>query len=144
MPCHVRLVKGIPSGEISGRLSASTPGLRVLRSSDRDCLIALYLYLVRLPASRRYAGLTLLDLGRTRYGPPVSVIHAWSCDFRIVQRMGLHSSSTNGKYLALEAEMRRRLWWSLMLFDTRTCEMTDYRAVMLTPTWDCMNPLNVN
>lgn len=45
---------------------------------------------------------------------------------------------------ALEAEMRRRLWWSLMLFDTRICEMADYKAMMLTPTWDCRAPLNVN
>lgn len=63
---------------------------------------------------------------------------------RIAQRMGLHSESAYAKCPALEAEMRRRLWWSLMLFDTRICEMADYEAVMLTPTWDCRPPLNVN
>ena len=40
--------------------------------------------------------------------------------------------------------MRRRLWWSLILFDTRICEMADYKLVMLVPTWDCRTPLNVN
>lgn len=67
-----------------------------------------------------------------------------SIAIRIAQRMGLHSESAYAKCPALEAEMRRRLWWSLILFDTRICEMADYKAVMLTPTWDCRVPLNVN
>lgn len=40
--------------------------------------------------------------------------------------------------------MRRRLWWSLILFDTRICEMADYKTAMLAPTWDCRTPLNLN
>lgn len=40
--------------------------------------------------------------------------------------------------------MRRRLWWSLVLFDNRICEMADYKASNLLPTWDCKIPLNVN
>lgn len=40
--------------------------------------------------------------------------------------------------------MRRRLWWSLVTFDHRLCEMTDYKTTSLTPTWDCKIPLNVN
>jgi hypothetical protein len=51
-----------------------------LRSSDRDCLTALYLYLVspqghHLPCFP----LTLLGLGQTRYRPPVSILNAWRC-----------------------------------------------------------------
>ena len=51
-----------------------------LRSSDRDCLTALYLYLVSLLACHLRAGLTLSDLGQTRYRSPVSVLHAQRCD----------------------------------------------------------------
>ena len=40
--------------------------------------------------------------------------------------------------------MRRRLWWSLILFDTRICELADYKTAMLVPTWDCRTPLNLN
>lgn len=40
--------------------------------------------------------------------------------------------------------MRRRLWWSLILFDTRICEMADWKTAMLVPTWDCRTPLNLN
>ena len=63
---------------------------------------------------------------------------------RIAQRMGVHNESTYAKYTALEAEMRRRLWWSLIIFDSRICELSDYKTAMLTPTWDCKTPLNVN
>ena len=63
---------------------------------------------------------------------------------RIAQRMGMHSESTNAKCNALEAEMRRRLWWSLVIFDNRTSEMSDYKTSVLNPTWDCRTPLNLN
>ena len=58
--------------------------------------------------------------------------------------MGIHSESTLTKYSPFEAEMRRRLWWSLVLFDTRVGEMSNFHAVTLDPTWDCKTPLNAN
>lgn len=63
---------------------------------------------------------------------------------RIAQRMGIHNEAGLSKCTALEAEMRRRLWWSLMLFDTRISEMADLKTTTLVPTWDCRIPLNVN
>ena len=63
---------------------------------------------------------------------------------RIAERMGIHSESDLAKCTVLEAEMRRRLWWSLVLFDARISEMTNYKTTKLTPTWDCKIPLNVN
>ena len=63
---------------------------------------------------------------------------------RIAQRMGIHSESALAKCTAVEAEMRRRLWWSLMLFDTRISEIANCKTVTLDPTWDCKIPLNVN
>lgn len=63
---------------------------------------------------------------------------------RIAQRMGIHSESTLAKYTVIEAEMCRRLWWSLVLFDTRISEMASLKTVTLDPTWDCNVPLNVN
>jgi hypothetical protein len=58
--------------------------------------------------------------------------------------MGIHYESNNSKYPVLEAEMRRRLWWSFVLFDARISELSDYRTTILAPTWDCKIPLNVN
>jgi len=63
---------------------------------------------------------------------------------RIAQRMGIHSESILAKCTVLEAEMSRRLWWSLILFDTRIGEMADFKVTSLLPTWDCRVPLNVN
>lgn len=63
---------------------------------------------------------------------------------RIAQRMGINTEAANNKHSFLEAEMRRRLWWSLVLFDARISEMTDLKTCMLVPTWDCKLPLNVN
>ena len=64
---------------------------------------------------------------------------------RIAQRMGLHDESTYGRCSVLEAELRRRLWWSLVIFDNRMCEMSNcLKATLLLPTWDCRVPSNVN
>ena len=63
---------------------------------------------------------------------------------RIAQRMGTHSETANCAYGTLEAEMRRRLWWSLILFDARIGELADGKTATLLPTWDCRTPLNVN
>lgn len=67
-----------------------------------------------------------------------------SVAIRIGQRIGIHNESMYGKCSALEAEMRRRLWWSLIIFDNRICEMSDYKTASLAPTWDCRVPLNVS
>lgn len=67
-----------------------------------------------------------------------------SVAMRIAQRIGIHNESMYGKCSALEAEMRRRLWWSLVVFDNRICEMSDYKTALLAPTWDCHVPLNVS
>jgi hypothetical protein len=58
--------------------------------------------------------------------------------------MGLDNESSNVKCGPLEGEMRRRLWWALLLFDNRICEMGDYRAVTLSPSWNCRIPANLN
>ncbi|KAH1299488.1 hypothetical protein KXX11_006494 [Aspergillus fumigatus] len=100
----------------------------VLRTSDRDCLAALYLYLISV---------------RPQTDPrPLSPILGVA--IRIALRMGIHSESSYSRCTILEGEMRRRLWWSLVLFDNRICEMADYKASNLLPTWDCKIPLNVN
>lgn len=99
-----------------------------LRTGDRDCLTALLLYLVSLGA-------------RT---DPRSLSSMLGVALRIAQRMGIDNESENSRCTALEAEMRRRLWWSLVLFDARIGELANYRSAALGPTWDCRLPLNVN
>ncbi|KAL2801795.1 hypothetical protein BJX63DRAFT_150698 [Aspergillus granulosus] len=99
-----------------------------LRSDDRDCLTALYLYLVSLRCTT----------------DPRTLSSMLGIAIRVAQRLCLHSEAACLEHSPLEAEMRRRLWWALVLFDTRIGEMADYRTTNLTPLWDCKIPLNVN
>ncbi|KAH8812849.1 hypothetical protein F5884DRAFT_786537 [Xylogone sp. PMI_703] len=99
-----------------------------LRTSDRECLTALYLYLMSVRPCT----------------VPQSLSSMMGVAVRIAQRMGIHSEVALAKCTPLEAEMRRRLWWSLILFDARVGEMASSKTATLTPTWDCKIPLNVN
>lgn len=42
---------------------------------------------------------------------------------RMGQRMGLHAEMHNKEFSIFEAEMRRRTWWQIVLFDSRIGEM---------------------
>ncbi|RAK97960.1 transcription factor domain protein [Aspergillus ibericus CBS 121593] len=100
----------------------------VLRSGNRDCLTALLLYLISVRSET----------------DPRSLSSMLGVAIRNAQRMHIDNESANAKYPALEGEMRRRLWWSLILFDNRIGEMSEHKTSMLIPTWDCRTPLNVN
>lgn len=63
---------------------------------------------------------------------------------RNAQRMRLHDEGSNAKFPMLEAELRRRLWWSLVAMDHRICELVEYKTSSLTTLWNCRLPLNVN
>lgn len=115
----------------------------VLRTGERDCLTALYLYSVS-PTKCRTHGCSRSQVSVVPRTDPRSLSSMLGIAVRIAQRMGLHSESANVKCTVLEAEMRRRLWWSLVLFDTRICELADSKTSTLAPTWDCKIPLNVN
>ncbi|KAG9193153.1 hypothetical protein G6011_03188 [Alternaria panax] len=99
-----------------------------LKSSNRECLTALHLYLISLKPDT----------------DPRSLSSMLGAAVRIAQRMGIDTESTNARHSVLEAELRRRLWWSLSLFDDRMAEMTECKTTSLLPTWDCKSPLNVN
>lgn len=99
-----------------------------LRTGDRECLTAFYLFLV--------------SIGRST--DPRSMSSMLGIALRIAHRIGIHSEAACLKYNPLEAELARRLWWSFKIFDNRIGELADYRNVALAPTWDCKTPLNVN
>lgn len=64
---------------------------------------------------------------------------------RIAQRIGIHSEVANNKCAPFEAEMRRRLWWALVIFDSRISDMAGNKAAVPTvPIWDCQRPTNVD
>lgn len=64
---------------------------------------------------------------------------------RIAQHMRINIEASLAKCTPFEAEMRRRLWWALVLFDRRIVEVAGSMNVThLVPAWDCKIPLNVN
>lgn len=63
---------------------------------------------------------------------------------RTAERMRIDSESELSKSSPLEAEMCRRLWWALIMFDARVGELAYFPKAQLNPVWDCKVPLNVN
>ncbi|KAG7290108.1 hypothetical protein NEMBOFW57_000103 [Staphylotrichum longicolle] len=127
-----RTLFGSPKKEVlSGYQFACRQALvncNILQTSDRDALTALFLNLisVRLDTDPRSLSSTL------------------AVAIRLAQGMGYHNEANNAKAPPLEAEMRRRLWWALVVFDNRICEMLNYKTATLAPTWTCGTPLNLN
>ncbi|PVH78804.1 hypothetical protein DL98DRAFT_572886 [Cadophora sp. DSE1049] len=63
---------------------------------------------------------------------------------RIAQRMGLCYDGASYGLQPFEIEMRRRLWWQIMLLDFRVAELSGAGCSILTHVWTTKFPLNVN
>lgn len=63
---------------------------------------------------------------------------------RMGQRIGLATDGTHYGLLPFEAEMRRRLWWQIVLIDSRASEVSGAGPNILTYTWNTKVPLNFN
>lgn len=63
---------------------------------------------------------------------------------RMGQRIGLATDGTHYGLLPFEAEMRRRLWWQIVLIDTRASEVCGAGPNILTYTWNTKIPMNYN
>ena len=98
-----------------------------LRTSERECLSAFFLYMLSLGHHLDpRATYTMLGVGT-----------------RLAKRMRLDQEAANARLPPLEGELRRRLWWALVLFDARVSELAQSPPV-LDPTWDCRVPTNAN
>ncbi|KAJ8071803.1 hypothetical protein OCU04_002117 [Sclerotinia nivalis] len=95
---------------------------------DRNCLTALFFYLLSIRSK----------------SVPQSLSSMLAVAIRIAQRLGCHNELALSRLNPLEAELRRRLWWSLVLYDSRIGELADSKSPILNPTWDCKIPLNVS
>ncbi|KAK1573322.1 fungal-specific transcription factor domain-containing protein [Colletotrichum navitas] len=63
---------------------------------------------------------------------------------RIAQRMGLHR---DGQLLGLspfETEIRRRIWWQIILLESKYASLAGFCDAILPPNWDTTLPSNVN
>jgi len=62
----------------------------------------------------------------------------------MAQKLGLHRDGETLNFTPFEAEMRRRLWWQILISDTKHAIASGFHAPMLTWTWDTRLPHNVN
>ncbi|TVY42711.1 Aurofusarin cluster transcription factor [Lachnellula occidentalis] len=100
-----------------------------LRSSDMTILQGFFLYLL--------SGLNFsID--------PRALFCLTGISIRIAQRMGLNVDGTAYGLLPFEVEMRRRLWWQLLLLDTRVGELSGYGPSLHMHMWTTKLPSNVN
>lgn len=119
-------------------------------SENIDAMTALYLYSVSFFMVKAWLLLMNLPINACAQislrpqTDPRSLSTILAILIRNAQRMRLHDERSNAKHSALEAEIRRRLWWSLVAMDHRICELVEYQTSSLTPLWDCQMPLNVN
>lgn len=63
---------------------------------------------------------------------------------RLGQQMGLHRDGNDQKLPPFEVEMRRRLWWLIVLFDSRVAEFSGVGTSVITHQWTTRLPSNVN
>lgn len=64
---------------------------------------------------------------------------------RICQAIGIHRDGTNFPHLKpFEIEMRRRLFWSLLMLDLRAAEEQGTECIISDNSFDTLFPLNIN
>ncbi|TVY18754.1 Transcription factor vrtR1 [Lachnellula arida] len=100
-----------------------------LRSSDMTILQGFLLYLL---SSLNFS----ID--------PRALFCLTGISIRIAQRIGLNVDGTAYGLLPFEVEMRRRLWWQLLLLDTRIGELSGYGPSLHMHMWTTKLPSNVN
>jgi hypothetical protein len=63
---------------------------------------------------------------------------------RIALRMGLGTDGTNYAIPPFEVELRRRLWYQIVLIDVRVAELSGCGTSILTYGWTTKLPSNIN
>ncbi|RPA82243.1 hypothetical protein BJ508DRAFT_225075 [Ascobolus immersus RN42] len=96
-----------------------------MRSGDITVLQAFLLYL--------HSVRQILD--------PRSLFLLTGLSIRIAQRLNLHRPMALTPF---ETELRRRLWWQLLLLDTRMAELSGSGTSSLTTHWTTPLPSNIN
>ncbi|KAK9330883.1 fungal-specific transcription factor domain-containing protein [Lipomyces starkeyi] len=101
----------------------------VLRTANLMVLQALTLYLLSI---------------RQHYDPDSLWILA-GIAMRIGQRIGLHRESASSKLSIFEAEIRRRLWWQILILDNRSAQLSGAASGLEAYDFsEALRPLNIN
>lgn len=63
---------------------------------------------------------------------------------RIAHALGLHRDGDGRVFSAFDAEMRRRLWWQIIVLDIRACEDRGSEPMILDGSFNTIMPHNLN
>ncbi|KAH0497906.1 hypothetical protein TgHK011_005188 [Trichoderma gracile] len=63
---------------------------------------------------------------------------------RIAQKMGYHRDGSQLNLTPFETEMRRRIWWQIMMLDAKCAMMSGLSQSWMNHDWDTRKPLNLN
>ncbi|KAJ9148311.1 C6 zinc finger domain-containing protein [Pleurostoma richardsiae] len=63
---------------------------------------------------------------------------------RIAQKMGLHRDGELLRLSPFETEMRRRLWWQIIMLDAKYAMLSGLSHSLMPRSWDTQAPRNVN
>lgn len=63
---------------------------------------------------------------------------------RLGQSLGLHRDGTTLGLNPFDTEMRRRLWWQIIILDSRAAELSGSKRTFSMNGWDIKVPANVN
>lgn len=63
---------------------------------------------------------------------------------RIAQRIGIHRDGTTHGLPLFQVELRRRLWWQIIMLDGRAGELTGTGSSLIAQLADAQKPLNLN
>jgi hypothetical protein len=63
---------------------------------------------------------------------------------RLGQSVGLHRDGTTLGLSPFDTEMRRRLWWQIIILDSRSAELSGSKRTFSILEWDIQVPANVN
>ena len=63
---------------------------------------------------------------------------------RIAQKMGYHRDGESLNLTPFETEMRRRIWWQIIMQDAKNAMISGLSHSMLPTNWDTKPPRNVN
>ncbi|KAI1079035.1 fungal-specific transcription factor domain-containing protein [Whalleya microplaca] len=102
-----------------------------LNSDNLETLQALTLYVATLRATPQGA--------RSRASWALVAL-----PIRLAQALNLHRDGAGARFPPLEAELRRRLWWQLIVLDIRASEDRGTTTVVARDSYDTRLPLNVN
>lgn len=98
---------------------------------ETDELIVLQAFVIFLMSLRNHCSIRLM----------------WSLTalaVRLAQNAGIHRDGTHFNLSPFTVEMRRRLWWSICVLDSRACEDSGHDATLPHSGADTLIPLNIN